>query len=170
MEDVRERCDHLTTIWLRLDLKKALYVHCETNEGFKHYHLRNRANRVSAKSSKYIGGSATFIKTKVRLYKSLSRDATIAETFKYTHTLKENKERFADQQAAHHYESKHHRCETASKSYKKHVYGLGSFFADDLCTSTLRHSFASATSHPIDLEDGVNLREKVLELTSSLHQ
>ncbi|RYR50591.1 hypothetical protein Ahy_A07g037222 [Arachis hypogaea] len=62
------------------------------DEGFKHRCLTNRANKVSAKSSKYIGESATFMKTKVRLSKSLSRDTMMAETFKYTHTLNENKE------------------------------------------------------------------------------
>jgi len=39
----------------------------------------------------------------------MSRDAAITETFKYTHNLKENKERFAYQQVADHYVSKHHR-------------------------------------------------------------
>ncbi|RYQ98607.1 hypothetical protein Ahy_B07g086363 isoform A [Arachis hypogaea] len=95
MEDVCERRDHLT-IWLRPDLKKALYVLWETNEGFKHLRLTNRANKTSATLSKYTGGSTTFMKTKARLSKSLSRDAMMAESFKYTHTLKENKERFPD--------------------------------------------------------------------------
>ncbi|RYQ98608.1 hypothetical protein Ahy_B07g086363 isoform B [Arachis hypogaea] len=66
MEDVCERRDHLT-IWLRPDLKKALYVLWETNEGFKHLRLTNRANKTSATLSKYTGGSTTFMKTKARL-------------------------------------------------------------------------------------------------------
>ncbi|RYR09752.1 hypothetical protein Ahy_B05g078157 [Arachis hypogaea] len=85
LQDVHERRDHLTS-WLCWKIKKAL-----------HQRLTNRANRTSTRSSKYTGGSAIFMKTKVRLSKSLDRDATLAETFKYTHTLKENKERFADQ-------------------------------------------------------------------------
>ncbi|RYR28553.1 hypothetical protein Ahy_B01g052696 [Arachis hypogaea] len=66
MEDVRERRDHLS-IWLRPNIKKTLYVHWETDEGFKHHRLTNRANRASARSSKYTSGSATFIKTKAGL-------------------------------------------------------------------------------------------------------
>ncbi|RYR05173.1 hypothetical protein Ahy_B06g085046 [Arachis hypogaea] len=74
---------------------RAQFVHWETNEGFRHRRLTNRPNRVSARSSKYTGGSATFMKTKARLSKSLNHEATLVETFKYTHTLKENKETFA---------------------------------------------------------------------------
>ncbi|RYQ98651.1 hypothetical protein Ahy_B07g086416 isoform A [Arachis hypogaea] len=43
------------------------------------------------------------MKTKVRLSKSLNCNATMTETFKYTHTLKENKERFANQRFTDHY-------------------------------------------------------------------
>ncbi|RYQ91953.1 hypothetical protein Ahy_B09g098029 [Arachis hypogaea] len=66
LEDTRERRDHLTS-WLRPKIKKALYVHWETNEEFRHRHLTNRANKASARSSMYTGNSATFMKTKVRL-------------------------------------------------------------------------------------------------------
>ncbi|RYR53613.1 hypothetical protein Ahy_A06g028802 [Arachis hypogaea] len=66
LQDIRKLRDHLTT-WLHLDIKKALYVHWETDEGFKHHHLMNRANKVSARSSKYTGGLETFMMTKVRL-------------------------------------------------------------------------------------------------------
>ncbi|RYR77935.1 hypothetical protein Ahy_A01g002647 isoform A [Arachis hypogaea] len=62
--------DHLT-IWLHQDINKNLYVHWETDEEFKHFHLRNKANRTSVRSSKYTGGLATFMKTKDRLSKSL---------------------------------------------------------------------------------------------------
>ncbi|QHO00606.1 uncharacterized protein DS421_13g407910 [Arachis hypogaea] len=146
---------------------------------------------ASARSSKYIGSSATFMKTKARLSKSLDRDATLAKTFKYTHTLKENKERYADQRSADHYESYMQRLEattqqsqqsgedasgfaasiidpdavwyeTALAPYKNHVYGLGSFFASSLRTST----FASATSRTVDPEEGVDLscRERLKRL------
>ncbi|RYR25277.1 hypothetical protein Ahy_B02g058961 [Arachis hypogaea] len=67
LENVRERCDHLTT-WLRPEIKKALYIHWETDEVLRHQRLTNRANRASARLSKYTSGSATFIKTKVRWY------------------------------------------------------------------------------------------------------
>ncbi|RYR23839.1 hypothetical protein Ahy_B02g057332 [Arachis hypogaea] len=67
MEYVRERRDHLTT-WLCPDIKKALYVHWETNVRFMHRRLTNRANKASARSSKYTDGSAmTFMKTKAKL-------------------------------------------------------------------------------------------------------
>ncbi|RYR62185.1 hypothetical protein Ahy_A04g019579 [Arachis hypogaea] len=92
LEDIREHHDHLT-IWLCSDIKKALYV-WESDEGFKHRRLTNRVNRASARSSKYTGGSATFMKKKAKLSKSLDYEATMAETFKYTHTLKENKESY----------------------------------------------------------------------------
>ncbi|RYR21075.1 hypothetical protein Ahy_B03g066321 [Arachis hypogaea] len=63
MEDIHERFDHFT-ICLCPDIKKELYVHWETNEGFRHRHLSNRDNRASTRSSKYTDGSATFMKTK----------------------------------------------------------------------------------------------------------
>ncbi|QHN94124.1 uncharacterized protein LOC110264740 [Arachis ipaensis] len=111
--------------------------------------------------------------------KSLDHDAMMSDTFKYTHTLKEKNERFAYQRVVDHYESYTQRlkvatqqsqctgdddnnsaasfvdpdmvwCEVASESYKNRVYGLGSFFTDNLRTSTLRQSSASATSRPFD--------------------
>ncbi|RYR67434.1 hypothetical protein Ahy_A03g013785 [Arachis hypogaea] len=110
-EDVRERRDHLTS-WLCPKIKKVLYIHWETDKGFRHRRLTNRANMTSVRSSKYIGGSATFMKTKARLSKSLDRNAILAKTFKYTHTLKENKERFADQRSVDHYQPPHLPIET----------------------------------------------------------
>ncbi|QHN83097.1 uncharacterized protein DS421_20g701660 [Arachis hypogaea] len=76
-----ERCNHLT-VWLHLYIAKALYLHWETDERFRHRRLTHKANRASAKSSKYTGGSMTFMKTKVRLSKSLDRDVTMAVAFK----------------------------------------------------------------------------------------
>ncbi|QHO22606.1 uncharacterized protein LOC107624285 isoform X2 [Arachis ipaensis] len=135
------------------------------------------------------------MKTKARLSKSLDHDATMAETFKYIHTLKENMERFADQRATDHYELYTQRLdqsqptgddgnnsaasvvdpdmvrnEAASVPYKNRVYGLGSFFADNLSTSTLRHLSSSATSGLVNHEYIADLREQVLLLTQSLHQ
>ncbi|RYR73692.1 hypothetical protein Ahy_A02g008161 isoform B [Arachis hypogaea] len=86
LEGVREHCDHLT-IWLRPNTKKLLYVHWETDEGFKYHRLTNKANRASDRLLNYTGGSATFMKTKVRLSKLLNCEATMAETFKYTHKI-----------------------------------------------------------------------------------
>ncbi|RYR43474.1 hypothetical protein Ahy_A08g039882 [Arachis hypogaea] len=45
---------------------KALFVHWETDEGFRHRCLTNRAKRASTRSSKYTGGSVTFMKMKAR--------------------------------------------------------------------------------------------------------
>ncbi|RYR12986.1 hypothetical protein Ahy_B04g070225 [Arachis hypogaea] len=104
MQDIRQGRDHLM-IWPRLDLKKVLDVHFSTDEGFKHRRLTNRANRALSRSSKYTGGSMIFMKMKSRLSKSLDHEATLAETFKYTHTLKANKERFADERSTAHYVS-----------------------------------------------------------------
>ncbi|RYQ94226.1 hypothetical protein Ahy_B08g089103 [Arachis hypogaea] len=102
LDDVRQERDHRTQ-WLRPDIKKALFVHWETDEKFRHRCLTNRANRALARSSKCTSGSTIFMKTKARLLKLLDREATLAETFKYTHTLKENKEILADQQSQDHY-------------------------------------------------------------------
>ncbi|RYR15664.1 hypothetical protein Ahy_B04g072562 [Arachis hypogaea] len=200
LEDVHEHHDHVT-IWLHSDIKKALYVHWKTDEGFKRCRLMNRANRISARSLKYTGGAVIFIKTRANMLSSLSpnimsllldltcvvdRDATIAETFKYTHTLKENKERFTDQQVADYYVSKHHltrddgnnstasvidpdmvRHKAASEPYKNRVYRMGLFFVENLRTSTLRHSSASTTSLSVDPKDGINLREQAQQLRES---
>ncbi|RYR33614.1 hypothetical protein Ahy_A10g048228 [Arachis hypogaea] len=99
LDDVRQRRDHLMS-WLRSEIKKDLLVHWEPNEGFRHQRLTNRAKRALARSSKYTGGSATFMKIKS---KSLDREAILVETFKYTHMLKENKERFVDQRSQDYY-------------------------------------------------------------------
>ncbi|RYR26943.1 hypothetical protein Ahy_B02g061262 [Arachis hypogaea] len=185
------------TGWLRREVKKGLLAHWETNVGSKHRRLTNRANRASARSSKYTGGSATFMKTKARVLKSLDREVTLTETFKYTHTLKENKARFVDHQRSQdHYslkvatqQSQQSGGENAadgsvasvvdpdatwreptSAPYKNHVYGISSFFASSLHTSTLRPLLGSATSRAIQPEEGVDLRLQVQELQHSLHQ
>ncbi|RYR54318.1 hypothetical protein Ahy_A06g029576 [Arachis hypogaea] len=128
--------------------------------GFKHQRLINKANMASARSSKNTSSLATFMKTNVRLSKSLDHETTLVETFKYTHTLKENKARFFYQRSQDHYEFYTQRLEAmtqqsqqsmkdtanssaasvinpdaiwreaASAPYKNHVYELGSFFAN----------------------------------------
>ncbi|RYR62735.1 hypothetical protein Ahy_A04g020466 [Arachis hypogaea] len=109
MQDIRQGYDHLT-IWLRPDLKKEMDVHFITDEDFKRRHLTNITNRASLRSSKYTGKLATFMKTKSRLIysllifsKLLEREETLAKTFKYTRTLKVNKEKFVDEWSMTHY-------------------------------------------------------------------
>ncbi|QHN96564.1 uncharacterized protein DS421_18g619620 [Arachis hypogaea] len=51
--------------------------------------------------------------------KSLDREVTLAETFKYTHTLKENKERFLDQQSQDHYETYTQRLEAVTQQFQQ---------------------------------------------------
>ncbi|RYR64155.1 hypothetical protein Ahy_A03g010286 [Arachis hypogaea] len=80
MQDVCQGHDHLM-IWLRLDIKKELDIYFSTDKGFKRRHLTNRTNRALSRSSKYTGGSATFMNTRSRLSKSWECEATLAETF-----------------------------------------------------------------------------------------
>ncbi|RYR39709.1 hypothetical protein Ahy_A09g045291 [Arachis hypogaea] len=75
--------------------------------GFKRFHLVNKTNKASPRSSKYTGGLTTFMKKKSRLSRSLEREATLVENFKYSHTLKANKERFADERSAARYAIAH---------------------------------------------------------------
>ncbi|RYR12774.1 hypothetical protein Ahy_B04g070138 [Arachis hypogaea] len=100
MSDVCKGRDNLTS-WICPAIKKELKAYFGNDEGFKRHRLTNIANGALPSTSKYTGGSATFMKTKSRLSKSLDREATLAETFKYTHTLKANKEKFADEIATH---------------------------------------------------------------------
>ncbi|RYR40016.1 hypothetical protein Ahy_A09g045674 [Arachis hypogaea] len=180
-----------------VQLKIGLMPTRETDEGFRHWRLTNKANRASSRSSKYTGSSATFMKTKDRLSKSLDREATLAETFKYTHTLKENKEIFADKLSQDHYESYTKRLEAATQQggedtpdgsvvavvdpnvvwrettlalYKNRLYGIGSFFASSLRTSKLRPTLGSVTSRAIEPEKRLDLRLQVQELQRILQQ
>ncbi|RYR66724.1 hypothetical protein Ahy_A03g012785 [Arachis hypogaea] len=182
MQDVCQERNHLT-IWLCPNLKKELDDHFSTDEGFKHCHLMNRANRATPRSSKYTGGSTTFMKTKSRLSKSLDHEAILVETFKYTQTLKANKERFDDERSAAHYNYMQRLDaatqqsqspsgdETASESYKNRVFGLGSFFANGLRTSALvALSTSTSATSLADPKKVVDLREEVQKLTQELHQ
>ncbi|MED6225747.1 hypothetical protein PIB30_096685 [Stylosanthes scabra] len=99
MEDVRERKKHLTQ-WCRPELKKALYHYWETNEKYLHRQATNKRNRASEKCVIYTRGSATPMKTKAKMTKSLDRPVSMAEVFKQTHTLKANKEQFADKRSS----------------------------------------------------------------------
>ncbi|RYR77864.1 hypothetical protein Ahy_A01g002532 [Arachis hypogaea] len=134
--------------WLQQILDDALLVHWETDEGFRHRRLPNRANKASTRSSKYTGSSVTFMKTKARL---LDRKETLAKTFKYTRILhtetkgqtqqsQQNGENATDGSATSVIDPNTMWHETASAPYKNCVYGLGSFFTSCICTSTLRPS------------------------------
>ncbi|RYR31908.1 hypothetical protein Ahy_B01g056858 [Arachis hypogaea] len=138
LEDVREGRDHLTN-WLRPEIKNALLVYWEIDEGFRYRHLTNRANRASAISSKYTGGSATFLKTKARLRLEV-----------VTQQSQQSGEDTADGSAVSVVDLNAVWHETASALYKNRVYRLGSFFARSLRTSTLRPSFAFATSRAVE--------------------
>ncbi|RYR21123.1 hypothetical protein Ahy_B03g066383 [Arachis hypogaea] len=186
LDDVFHGRDQRTR-WLRPEVKKGMFTHWETDAGFRHQRLTNQANRAPERSSKYTCGSATVMKTKARMSKSLDREATLAETFKYTYMLKENKARFLDQWSQDHCESNTQRLEaatqqsqqrwedatdgsatsvvnpdavwreTASVAYKNRVY-------QNLCTSTLRPPSGSATNRAVQPKEGVNLRLQVQEL------
>ncbi|RYR74154.1 hypothetical protein Ahy_A02g008780 isoform A [Arachis hypogaea] len=129
----------------------------ETDEGFKHRLLTNRANRALARSFKYTGCLVTFMKTKVKLSKSLDRNATLAEIFKYTHTLKENIVRFADQRSMDHYmivvliiitcvtqESYTQRLEATTQQFQKSVEDAGCSAASVVDPDAVWHETNSA--------------------------
>ncbi|MED6152600.1 hypothetical protein PIB30_093569 [Stylosanthes scabra] len=96
VEDVRDRKEHLTQ-WCRPELKKALYHYWEIDEKYLHRQAMNKRNRASEKCVIYTGGSATPMQTKAKM---LDRPMSMAEVFKQTHTLKANKEQFADKRSS----------------------------------------------------------------------
>ncbi|XP_025615480.1 uncharacterized protein [Arachis hypogaea] len=153
LEDVCERRDHLTIGSIFSNIKKAMYIHWETNEEFKRRYLMNRANRASSKSSNYTCGLATFMKTKVKLKLEAvtQQSQQTGDNENNSTTIEVNPNTVWGK--------------TATKTFKNCSCGLRSFFADNLRTFTLRPSSASTTIRPIDPEDGVDLRGQVLELT-----
>ncbi|RYR31036.1 hypothetical protein Ahy_B01g055823 [Arachis hypogaea] len=180
MQDVHEGRDYLT-IWLCSDIKKELDVYFSTDEGFKRCRLTNKTNRASLRSSKYTGGSVTFMKTKSRLSKSLECEVTLVETFKYTHTLKANKERFTDERSVTHYEDYTQRLEAATQQSQP----SGDDSDSDALVVDPDRVWRKTTSeptriasmvlvvlrqHPADPEEVVNLWEEVLKLMQELHQ
>ncbi|MED6151647.1 hypothetical protein PIB30_084456 [Stylosanthes scabra] len=194
MEDVHERRDHLTQ-WCRLELKKLLYYYWETDEKYLHRKATNKRNRASDKCAIYTGGSATSMQTKAKMTKSLNRPVSMAEVFKQTHTLKANKEQFADkrssdiwddftnnttiatQQAA---ESETDatvdpdqvwRQTVSEQSEKNRIFGIGGFLASTLRTSVFapQASSVSFTSPaPTGQEEVVDLREQVHLLNQNI--
>ncbi|RYR44786.1 hypothetical protein Ahy_A08g041057 isoform A [Arachis hypogaea] len=118
------------------------------------------------------------MKTKDRLLKLLDSEATLAEMFKYTHTLKENKEIFESyiqrlkattQQSQQGGEDTANGSatvvvnpdavwhETALAPNKNRIYEMRSFFASNLRTSTFKPSSGSATIRVVEPEEGVDL-------------
>ncbi|RYR47017.1 hypothetical protein Ahy_A07g032915 [Arachis hypogaea] len=97
--------NHRAAKQLQEMMSDELEAHFRTNKGFKCRRLTNVTNKASPRSSKYMGGSATFKKTKSRLSKSLDHKVTLAETFEYTHTLKANNKRFAHKWSTAYYPS-----------------------------------------------------------------
>ncbi|RYR46599.1 hypothetical protein Ahy_A07g032344 [Arachis hypogaea] len=79
MSNVHQGRNHLM-IWICPSIKKELEAHFRTDEGFKHRRLTNLTNRASSRSSKYTGGSATFIKTKSRLRSCLLFPRRVSHT------------------------------------------------------------------------------------------
>ncbi|QHN93294.1 uncharacterized protein DS421_17g591430 [Arachis hypogaea] len=197
MSDVHQGKDHLTS-WIRPNIKRELVAYFRYNDVFKCHRLTNVTNRALPRSSRYTNESATFVKMKSRLSKSLDREATLAETFKYTHALKANKEIFDDERSAEEYTQRLEAAtqqsqlpskadeagyktstvdpnriyhEITSEPHKNHRFGLGSFFANGLRSSALAAFSASAfgTSHA-NPQKVVNLREEVQKPTQELHQ
>ncbi|RYR46677.1 hypothetical protein Ahy_A07g032447 [Arachis hypogaea] len=159
MSDVRQRRDHLMS-WIRPCIKKELETYFMNDEGFKHHYLTNVANRASPRSSKYTGGSTTFMKTKSRLIrilslfnsKSLDHETILVETYKYTHTLKEDyTQRLEAATPQSQLPSENDEVgskasvgnsdgvsgETASEPHKNRRFRLGLIFASGLCSSVL---------------------------------
>ncbi|RYR61108.1 hypothetical protein Ahy_A04g018210 [Arachis hypogaea] len=127
LKDVGERRDHLTS-WFRPEIKKALYVHWETDEGFKYRRLTNRANRASVRLSKYTDGSTTFIKIKASLDASGSTASVVDTDVVWR--------------------------ETALAPYKNHVIWAGVV----LRQQPLHLHATSATSQAVDFKEGVDLK------------
>ncbi|RYR57355.1 hypothetical protein Ahy_A05g023095 [Arachis hypogaea] len=123
MQYVHERRDHLI-IWLCPDIKKVLYVHWETDEGFRNHLLTNRANRISGRSSNYTGGSATSIKTMAMLSKSLDRGGKNLQRLEAATQQSLRTEEDGNNSADSVVDLDMVRCETASELYKNRVYWL----------------------------------------------
>ncbi|RYR02698.1 hypothetical protein Ahy_B06g081494 [Arachis hypogaea] len=85
MSDIRKGCDHLTS-WIPPAIKKELEAYFTHDEAFKQTNLANRLcpdHRTDLHEDK----------------EQTDREATLAETFKYTLILKANKERFTDERS-----------------------------------------------------------------------
>ncbi|QHO20126.1 uncharacterized protein DS421_11g335130 [Arachis hypogaea] len=189
LEDVREGHGHLTT-WLHQKIKKALLAHWETDEEFRHRRLTNRANKASARSSKYIGSLATFMNTKSRLifdvvglrcnidvdlqvhpqFEGEQREICLSARLDVMTQQSQQSGEDTDGSTASVIDPDVVWCEIVSVPYKNHIYKLGSFFASSLHTSTLRPLSASATSRAIEPGEDIYLRLQVQEVTRSLHE
>ncbi|RYR44070.1 hypothetical protein Ahy_A08g040442 [Arachis hypogaea] len=145
----RMMCNHFI-IWLHTNIKKTLYVHWETDEGFRYCRLTSIANRASASSLKYTGRSATFMKIKARLESYTQRLEAATQQSQHTG---EDSNKSANSVVNPYMVWR----DTAFEPYKNRVYGLGSFFTNNLCISILRASSASITI-PVEVEDSIDLR------------
>ncbi|MED6113866.1 hypothetical protein PIB30_074843 [Stylosanthes scabra] len=187
MEDVRQRKDHLTQ-WCRPELKKLLYHYWETNEKYLHRQTTNKRNRVSDKCVIYTGGSATPMQTKAKMTKLLDRPESMAEVFKQTHTLKANKEKFADKRSSDIWDDFTNNTAIATQqaaesrtdatvdpdqvwrqtiselNEKNRVFGIGGFLASTLRTSVFApqaFSVSLTSPAPAGQEEAVDLQEQV---------
>ncbi|QHN77022.1 uncharacterized protein DS421_19g649060 [Arachis hypogaea] len=163
MSDVRQGRDHLTS-WVRPSIKKELEAHFRNDEGFKHRRLTNVAHRASPRSSKYTGGSTTFLKTKSRLEDYMKRLET---TTQQSQPLSGNDEAGSETSVV---DPDRIWRETTFEPHKNRCFKLGSFFANGLHSSALAASSASSSAtSPTDLQEVVDLREEVQKLTQELH-
>ncbi|QHN86861.1 uncharacterized protein DS421_16g549950 [Arachis hypogaea] len=115
LSNVRKECDHLTS-WICPAIKKELEAYFTHNEGFKHRCLTNVANRASLRVVEVYMWVSDLHEDEEQSGKNflLDREATLVKTVKYTHTLKTNKERFADEQSVAHYEDYTQRLEAVT--------------------------------------------------------
>ncbi|MED6119672.1 hypothetical protein PIB30_013789 [Stylosanthes scabra] len=178
MEDVRQGKEHLTQ-WCRPELKKRLRHYWENDEKYLKKTATNKKNRASDKCVIYTGGSATPMQTKANM----------------THTLKANKEQFADKRSSDKWDEFTENTAIATQqalesgtgaivdpdlvwrqtvsepSQKNRVFGIGGFLASTLRTSVFapQASSVSLTSPaPAGQEEAVDLREQVQLLNQNI--
>ncbi|MED6108171.1 hypothetical protein PIB30_020944 [Stylosanthes scabra] len=152
----------------------------ETDEKYKHIEDRNKANRASERCAKYTGGSATPMQTKAKM----------------THTLNENKEKFADKRSTDIWDEYIDNTAIATQraaesrtstlvdpdevwrqtvsepDAKNRIYGVGGFLASTLKTSVFAPQDTSGTvtsDVPSSKDDTVDLQEQVLLLNQNIH-
>ncbi|RYR02958.1 hypothetical protein Ahy_B06g081789 [Arachis hypogaea] len=166
LDDVRQGRDHWRQ-WLRPDIKKALFVHWEIDEGFRHRRPTNRTNRASVRSSRYTGSSMTFMKMVMLIFAG-SRSDVSGDIQVHPHAEEEKRDICLSVRPRLNNFSKVGRTpplgaavidpdavwrETASVPYKNRVYRMGSFFASSLRTFILRPSSGSTTSRAVEPEE-----------------
>ncbi|MED6202363.1 hypothetical protein PIB30_104595 [Stylosanthes scabra] len=156
MEDVHDRKEHLTQ-WCRPELKKALYHYWETVEKYLHRQAMNKRNRASERCVIYTGGFVTPMQTKAKMTKSLARLVSMAEVFKQTHTLKANKEQFADKRSSDIWDDFTNNTIVATQQATESGANATSIFAPQASSVSL------TSPAPTGPEDAVDLREQLHE-------